>query len=272
MQEVTELCRICRKRPALTQEHIPPKSMGNIAATEATSLDFGQGVRRVAEIFDEGYYLRVLCQKCNNRYGSLYNTSYSQFIRQIRLASGIKDPDGRVLISLQGVFPLRVIKQMFVMYLCIQTRHGWPEIRDSIRKKNEPIPASAPYVFLYKNMSSQGRISPMVGLGEAYTGRQPLIISEISYPAIGIVFCDKRDSRFSDMYDLSEWGLYKYGNQIDTVIRLPELEISTLHPLGFGTEEQVTQWIEKAGVALFVAIPREDSAVTSAVTVLRPKN
>lgn len=270
------LCRICGRKPATTKEHLPSQGAGNTGTTDVLFIDgnLNEVIRRVQEIFEKGFYREVLCGDCNSKYGSFYNTAYTDFVNQIQSATGIKDPENRTLISLENVYPVRILKQIFLMYLCIQPRDvlpGWESIRNFVRRKDTKLPSDAPKTYLYKNVSNNGRILPWMGLSEVYRRSQPIFISEISYPPVGIVFCDQEDDRFVSMESISEWGAYGFKDRCNLVVRLPELQVSTDHPLGFGTESEVARWIEECGVARLIPRPEDSESKTSVGLSLRPR-
>lgn len=272
-----QLCRICGKRPAVTKEHLPSRGAGNLGETEVVFIDgdLEGEVQRTQEIFEDGFYRRVLCGKCNSRYGSSYNTTYTDFIKQIRRASGLEDPSGRLLVYVDDIFPVRILKQMLLMFLCIQPRPvtaGWEAIRKFVSDKNERLSEEAPKVFIYRNMSGNGRIVPWMGLGEIHTRRPPILLSEISYPPIGIVFCDQQDDRLSHMEELTSWGQFGFKERSSLVVHLPQLEVSTDHPLGFGTPSEVEKWMSEYGVFRLIPEPVDPSSRTSAGLALRPRN
>jgi hypothetical protein len=248
-----------------------------VAETEVVFIDgrLDSNIQRIQEVFKQGFYRRVLCRKCNNNYGSFYNTTYTDFVKQIRRASGIMDPQGRILVYLENIYPLRIIKQMFLMYLCIQPREvipGWEGIREFVRSKYESLPSESPVVYTYINASRIGRIVPWMGLAEVRTRRPPIILSEISYPPIGMVFSDQQDDRFRLMEDITNWGQYGFKEKTSLVIHLPKLQVSTDHPLGFGTEAEVNRWIEENGVVRMIPGAEDPSSKTSAGLVLHPKD
>lgn len=229
-------------------------------------------VRRVRGVFEKGFFLNVLCPECNNRYGSIYNTAYADFVHKVRVTSGLKDSRNRELVYLKGVYPARILKQMFLMFLCVQPRTavtGWQPIREFIQRKNMKLQADALRVYLYKNVSPNGRIAPWIGMGECLTRRPPILLSEITYPPVGIVFSQQPDSRFDQFHDVTEWGQYKFKDRTDLVIALPELAVCTDHPLGFGTARDVAAWIKRSGVVRFIPRPEDASSLTSAGVTLR---
>jgi hypothetical protein len=275
--EEIRMCRICGRRPAVTKEHLPSQGAGNIGETEVVFIDgnLDREVQRIQEIFEQGFYRRVLCGKCNSKYGSFYNTVYTDFVNQIRRASGIRDPQNRVLVHLEDIYPGRILKQMLLMYLCIQPREvipGWEGIRDFVKHKERKLPSGTPRIYVYKNISNNGRIVPWMGLGEVHTQRTVVMLSEISYPPIGIVFCDQQDDRFSFMEDITNWGQYGFKEKSNFVIHLPELHVSTDHPLGFGTEAEVEKWIVECGVVRFIPRAEDSLGRTSVGLTLRRRN
>ena len=157
--EETLLCSVCGKRPVDSREHIPPKSQGNVGEIEVTFIqidDAAHKLDRIREMFNDGFFRRVLCRKCNNKYGSIYNPSYDLFVKQVANASGLYDSEGRMYVHLENIYPLRILKQMFLMYICIQPwQKGWPHIREFVKSKDAKVPQDLPHIYLYRNISNK---------------------------------------------------------------------------------------------------------------------
>jgi hypothetical protein len=122
--------------------------------------------------------------------GSRYGTAYKDFVSQIADASGLEDTSGRAFVNLRNVYPLRILKQIFSMFLGavpFEPTQVWKEIQDFVRKRDCAIPESAPSVYLYKNISKLGRIVPCCGIGEFSTNKN-FVVSEVSWPPVGIVY------------------------------------------------------------------------------------
>lgn len=254
------MCHICRTRPAVGKEHLPAKAASNRGKVNIRFIDgriIGQGVRHQTVEALDGFWVQTLCKPCNEqRTGSRLGGAYGDFINQVNSASGIEDESGRVWVDLTGVYPLRILKQMFSMFLCAMPQQPLPtgrSLKEFVYTRDEKLPADAPELFLYKNTSRSGRIVPWCALAEVFTERQPIAFSEISWPPLGIISSETADQRFASMSNITGWGECNFKNKKNTIIQLPQLKVNTDHPLGFGSVADVEKWRTECGVIWCVA-------------------
>src|SRR5918992_211555 len=121
------LCHICAIRSADSDEHLPGVAAANDGPVEVIYIEPGRSAdnqikfRRVIE--REGFSVPTLCQHCNARTGGSYGTAYKDFVRQFSLEGlSATDEKGRALVALDGLQPLRVLKQMTAMFLAAQPK------------------------------------------------------------------------------------------------------------------------------------------------------
>ena len=179
------MCHICAKRPAISREHLPPQSADNRGNLEVCFIDgyLDHGIQHQYTQFDNGFWLYSLCSKCNNHTGARYGTAYADFISQLSASLRLEDVQGRSLVNLRNIYPLRVLKQMFAMFLSTMPQTEtpmWQDIRDFVRRRDSTLPNDAPRLYLYHNTSIIGRIVPWCAISELFTTRQPVALSGIS--------------------------------------------------------------------------------------------
>ena len=106
------------------------------------------------EIYDDGVYLSVLCKRCNNRYGSILGTAFTEFARQFQNSGTLASPHGGVLVSALGFFPSRVLRHLYLNYLCVQPvseRKDWDSIRQLSNRRDTlfpPMPQGSSYISI----------------------------------------------------------------------------------------------------------------------------
>ncbi len=239
-----ELCRVCGRAVADSKEHIPPKSAKNAGPVEVRFIlgsdDTQHPIARVLRS-GEGFWLPSLCEDCNNVTGSRYGAAYAHFVGELAATAGIRDPSGRIVTRLQDLYPLRVLKQMFCMFLAaspFQPAAQWSGIQKFVLKRDAKLPEDAPSVLLYLNSSRVGRITPLCGIVESATHLHH-VAAEISWPPIGIVFSFGEHPRVEQMQDITSWAQFGFHESVSVDLTLPELHVSTSYPLAFGTSEQV---------------------------------
>jgi len=174
-------------------------------------------------------------RKCNRDTGGAYGLSYAAFVSQVAKAGGIEDRERRTLVGLRRIHPLRVMKQMMSMLLAAQPRATPPQfrgLREFVVRRDARLPADAPQVYLYKNVSALGRIVPICGISELLSHRKLLICSEISWPPLGIVFSLEPHERLAAMPNVTHWGQHRFKDTDDFLLRMPPLKVETDWPPG----------------------------------------
>lgn len=254
-------CFICRRRPNDSREHLPAKAAGNFGAVEVFYLDStvasspSAGYRSTT--FNDGFWVRRLCETCNNLIGRRYVPAYAELVKAIDGTSGIRDAGGRLFVSLPAAYPVRILKQMFAMFLAALPKLpdlAWKPMQDFVRLRDAVLPPLAPKVYLYHNESSTGRIVPSCGFID-FTSHETLHISEISWPPIGMVFSFQESERFRGMEDISGWGELAFGHRRPLQFTLPSLEVSTPFPLVYGDRASAERERNERGHAYLVQVP-----------------
>jgi hypothetical protein len=267
-QSTQQLCRLCGRRLATSREHLPPRTASNLGEVEINYIagETSSGEAQVQIIHSsDGFWVPALCRKCNSKTGARYGSAYGDFVSQISNASGIEDTVGRVFVHLKGIYPLRILKQMFSMFLAslpYQPTPKWKYIQEFVLRRDTHLVSDAPFVYLYKNISRTGRIVPCCGVVE-FSAHKTLIVSEVSWPPVGIIFSFQQDEQFAMMEDITSWGQYGFKGKIDTTIRLPKLRVSSHYPLGFGTPEEIEHEQVQRLLAYLFHIPDDSQSLTN---------
>jgi len=270
------LCHICRRREANSKEHLPPRSVRNRGTVEIDYIDgkISNGVSHLTTMSPDGFWLRSLCAKCNNSTGSKLVGAYAQFVDEVAKPSELVDDSGLALVHLRNIYPRRIVKQMFSMFLSAQNKASLPEwdgLRRFVRIRDEPLPEGSPRVFLYMNVSSRGRIVPWCALSEIRTSRTPVGLSEISWPPLGIIFLDGADDWVPGMAEVTEWAGCRFSEQRSLMLRLPKLRVETAHPMGFGSAHEVDRWRKDSGVLWYVGESDDSESETSVAMTWAPR-
>ncbi len=145
---------------------------------------------------------------------------------------------------------------MFAMFLSTMPQTEtpmWQDIRDFVRRRDSTLPNDAPRIYLYHNTSVIGRIVPWCAISELFTTRQPVALSEITWPPLGIVFGEGTHDRLATMAEITAWGRYQFHEKTNSVLSLPKLHVNTDHPLAFGTVGEIEEWRKSCGVMWAVA-------------------
>ena len=266
------LCHVCGRRQAVGKEHIPPQHAENRDEVDINYVDGNtpSGDMKFHVIRSpDGFWVSVLCDECNHKIGWRYGDAYKEFLSQITSAAGLEDTSGGVFIHLKGIYPLRILKQMFAMFLGAvpyEPAPVWKGIQEFVRKRDSPLPDNTPSVYLYKNVSKMGRIVPCCGILELST-HKTLVMSEVSWPPLGIVFAFQSDNRLNMMENVTRWGEHRFKDRADLLVKLPKLRVTSHYPLGFGTAREVEREQARRGLIYLFHVP-ENSASRSDIGVL----
>ncbi len=255
-----ELCRICRIRPADSDEHFIPRATGNKALVRLLTL--GADGKYVEVPASGGATVSVLCTQCNNGVGSKYAGAYTYLYRQFCNAPHITDTDGRLRIHADGVFALRFIKQVILAFIAVaawEPQPEWLTLQEFLADPTALLPPSAPSIYLYYNLASIGRIVPSCGLVSLADAHAPATLSELSWPPLGIVISYAWHPALQNMHDVTRWGQQPYGQRIDEWLAVPRLVVNTLYPLAFGSEEEISKQQEARLSGYLLHIPTGSS-------------
>jgi hypothetical protein len=274
LERQMQLCQLCQRRPAESLEHIPTRSSDNAGPVSVRYLQLADHAssRHHELSYRNGFARRSLCRKCNNETGSKYGQAYADFINQFTRSGIIEDQHRFSLLNLRGIYPQRILKQLYAIFLSIQPNAGieqWRDIRAYVLKRNYPFPDSAPRVYLYRNISRRGRIVPLCGISELFEEKQPVVSSEMSYPPLGVVFGFSRPDYFSEMADITQWSNYGFKDRGDFQFRIPRLLVETDWPLGYGTAADVDRWTNARGIVWFVVDADDKTGPTSVSMLLQ---
>jgi hypothetical protein len=133
---VISWCRHCGRPGALTNEHVPPRSVGNDAPVGliADPFDLESVVREVAE-WDDGHVVGTLDSVCNQRasdwgYVAEYRRWFELFVARARAVTAKENTDplrGTQPFEIElpyDVHPARFVRHVLGMFLALQaTEH-----------------------------------------------------------------------------------------------------------------------------------------------------
>jgi hypothetical protein len=269
----SQFCQLCSKRRANTREHLPPQAAFNAGEVHIKYIDStspsGSIQFRVLES-NNGFWVPNLCDSCNHKVGFRYGDSYSVFATQVKGYELIEGNKGRAYVNLRKIYPLRILKQMFAMFLCavpFEPAPRWHGIQEFVLKRDAPLPSSAPFVYLYMNISRTGRIVPCCGITDL-SNHTTIVTSEISWPPIGVVFSFQKDERFALMEDITGWGQFNFKDKVNLIVHLPRLKVCSHYPLSFGSATEVDREQARRGLMYWFHVPEGSASPVDLGTIL----
>lgn len=161
-------CRICGKISQLTFEHIPPKSSGNKYPVKEYRgeqlLMRNTGLVLVPNLENLQYKNRqsgfgdyLLCKTCNSFTGRKYGTAYSKFALQLPRKVPATEAGRLIKFEVKDIYPLRVLKQMISMFLCLHNDPSninrddmdWECLKRFVLDPNAPYTCAIPEILFY---------------------------------------------------------------------------------------------------------------------------
>ena len=112
-------CHICGNYGRLSPEHVPPRSAFNDTRIIEYTLEswFTKESNPKGRIQQGGIKRYTLCTQCNNDTGSWYGSEYVSWAQTcMEFLSQVPDNIAQIGIVLQGVYPLRFLKQVVTCF------------------------------------------------------------------------------------------------------------------------------------------------------------
>ncbi|MGI8508493.1 MAG: hypothetical protein ACR2MQ_04135 [Gemmatimonadaceae bacterium] len=269
------LCQYCGLREAGSREHLPGVAALNDAPVVIRYLVSEAGeMRHVERREADGFVVRTICGKCNQRTGGNYGTAFKGFALQFRSIGAFDDSAGRTWVSLRHIQPLRVLKQLAAMFLASQVEpvlDKWSPIREFVLQRDKKLPSGSLRFFLYRNVSQLGRVSSMSGIGFLFQHPRwdTLIASEISWPPLGIVFSLDAHPHLAGMKEITEWGQYSFKARDSFGFSVPQYRVETNWPVAYGTPREVDAWTTAKGVVVAATNSLNGSAPGQIAALIR---
>ncbi len=249
------ICHICGSNGPLSFEHVPPRSAFNdkpvvwhIGREGVDGMTPSRG-----EIKRRGVGAYTLCPTCNSQTGSWYGSAYAKWAYQgmdlIEYAEGVTN-----LYPTFRIFPLRVIKQVFVMFFSVNRSPNFADShQDLVRfvlSKHDKDAHPLLRVLAYLNASLMMRQSATLGAIDFARGGTTHQYGEHVFPPFGYILAVDGESPDARLADISFFSGYSYGQQADVTFRLPVFHPCRWVPGDFRSPEEVGADIEKNRVRL----------------------
>jgi 5-methylcytosine-specific restriction endonuclease McrA len=244
-------CAICGVEGPLTFEHVPPKSAFNDRAVLLETL--AEMLRREVPRETKGVGAYSLCERCNNRTGSIYGTTFVDWCRDglhFRDALG-RDPAGLTATFSPVTYPLRVAKQILVMFATVNGP-GWFEKRRDLRrlvqsKDERGLPADC-HCYLY--LASGPRSFRWSGFsGHGHLDRREFsVYSELCYPPFGYVMCADSAPPHKSMCNIDHFFCFPFRERREVDAKLPVLPVESYLPGDYRTVEEMDEHLRSQGI------------------------
>ena len=239
-------CHLCGDVKELSFEHVPSAAAFNRRPVVEEPLFevMRRGLDSPARgrINQRGAGSYTLCEDCNNKTGSWYADDFAVWCAQgakvLRL-SGFRPK----LIYLHYVFPLRVLKQIYVMAFSTN-RESWrkkhPELEQFVLDRSRRWLNPRYRSFVYYNVEGGlRRVGNAMAVVDLNRGPGVLQVTEIARPPFGYVVTTD-GSRPNDLLcEITHFHRYEYDEMEVAPLYLPVLPTHLPIPLDYRTSGEI---------------------------------
>lgn len=250
-------CHICGKIGPLTYEHVPPRKAFNsnkalvyygrkILEQDNKGFPWEISSRLKGKQLQRGIGAYTLCERCNNNTGAYYGDAFVDFINK-----GYRETHNKkyinnswVTITLDEIFPLRIIKQIMSMFFSINNpdlSDAHKELREFVLSKEKRGISEKEFGFYLYIL--RGKILKRLGIiviGNVYSDPfESRVVSELSTPPFGLVleFQPKDKKGFCDITFFA--NEFDYDQEAKIKLTIPVYGSNSWFPLDYRTREQI---------------------------------
>ncbi|MEZ4473081.1 MAG: hypothetical protein R3F60_20320 [bacterium] len=218
-----QACRLCLEGK-LSKEHVPPAAAGNQGSREWTQYFAKDGrARSTRRPTQNGFWVKTICQNCNNQVLSGLAKDYAEFVNELRAKAPIYDQAGNFIV-MPPRDHRRFIRAVLGMILAIEPLDQFGTHNEDLRryvagflpKLRLPFQVLA---FYTRHSPLSGTIQPLHGRCHRIGPRLDLFAGEISLPPFGFVYgFDFGEYDVAELMPIGHWSYYDEGPPF---IRLP---------------------------------------------------
>jgi hypothetical protein len=241
-------CCICGSIGKLTFEHVPPQAAFNDRRVfQAKIDDLLAGKWLPGEALTSGKYIQrgagrhSLCAKCNNDTGTWYGAAYVDFARQAMIL--LHRSSGRMKLAYPyGIFPLRVLKQIVVMFFSAcgpSLRKAHPDLVGFVLNRGQRYFPQNVQIWAYlhdpveSTSTRQSGVTGMMRPGGQY------VFSEIAFPPFGLIMSFNAEPVKEELCNLTHFHLSGIDTWDVKYLRMPVLPVVSFFPGDFRTVTEI---------------------------------
>lgn len=227
-------------------EHTPPRKAFNdrpvIRAEfkEMVGLGPDEEMRGKSQQRGAGDY--TLCPRCNNDTGSWYGKNFVDWCYQgYEILSRTNGQP--TLIYLSYLFPLRIMKQILVMFFSINGPDfsaANPELVKFVLNRDYRYLSPKYRLFVYYNTGNRLRSSGVSAMVDFNT-HKICVLSEMNYFPYGYVFTFDSSPPDRRLVEITHFSKYGYKEFKILEMRLPVLPTHLFFPGDYRTKEQIME-------------------------------
>lgn len=206
-------CHVCLEARPLTREHVPPRSAFNHCDALWDRLILSdnspESARRVQ--IRGGFWVRTLCQDCNNRVCSPYAEAYVQFVRHLVESPKLFSPSGGARLVSVPCDTLFLAKQFATMILAIESvkyAEKNADIRNFVLDPRATVQPRFRFLsFLVPDKPEAGTITRYHARADTFAPGYAFCGGEISWFPFGFVYASEVGRGYGRMSftDVTHW-------------------------------------------------------------------
>ncbi len=188
----------------------------------------------------------TLCGPCNNFTGRAYARHFAHWCHQ-GMEIMVQASGRPTLVYMNYVFPLSVIKQICTMFFSVnrpQFREKHRALEYFVRNRESHALPENYKVYAYFMGAGKPRSIGVAGRLNIETG-QADVFTELSFPPYGYVMAFKDVKPHPDLYDITFFRRYHYGEFGVVNLRLPVLPTHLPLPGDYRSEAEIERDAEQ---------------------------
>jgi hypothetical protein len=239
----------------LSFEHVPPKAAFNDRGVFQAKIDDllagkwlpGETLTG-AKHLQRGAGRHTLCAKCSNDTGAWYGTAYVDFARQA-MALLVRSKGKLSLAYPYGIFPLRVLKQIVVMFFSAcgpGLRQAHPDLVKFVLNREQRYFPGDVQIWAYLHDPENSTSTRQSGVtGRMTIGGKQNVFSEIAFPPFGLIMSFDAYPVGDKLLNLTHFNQYGINAWEIEYLKLPVLPVVTFFPGDFRTVDEIKKTIEE---------------------------
>lgn len=239
-------CHLCGSIDKLTFEHVPPRGAFNdktaVRVKGEQAMFLGPDTRPRGEISQRGSGGYTLCRNCNTRTGNWYTRQFIDWcyagVHSLE-RNGWKTPK----LYCPSFYPLAVLKQIATMFFSVNPPEWRRAHEDLVRfvlnRESKQLPDDLRF-FTYFNLRGKFRYVGTSVRG-SLTGRDPIVLSEISFPPYGYVLTMKSEPPDKRLFEITSFADYEYEEEKTLTLSMKMLPTHMAFPGDYRSREEILE-------------------------------
>jgi hypothetical protein len=243
-------CCICGSNGKLTFDHVPPRAAFNDRRVfEAEIDDLLAGKWIPGEALASGRYIQSgagrhsLCAKCNNDTGTRYGAAYVDFARLAMIL--LHRSNGTMKLAYPyGIFPLRVLKQIVVMFFSTcgpSPRKAHPDLVGFVLNRSQRYFPQNVQIWAYLHDPVESISTRQSGVTGMMKPDGEYVFSEIAFPPFALIMSFNAEPVRQELCNLTHFHLGGIDTWDVEYLKMLVLPVVSFFPGDFRTATEIQQ-------------------------------